>query len=99
MSSHDHHNDRAHDNNDHDEQEILADEDALEEIIPDGDDAPMDSDDDNDNEEILLENDSITYFDVHKDSVFAIAQHPLHPSLIATGGSEGEEDDARKSVV
>src|SRR5690606_5063791 len=34
------------------------------------------------------------YFDTHRDSVFAIAQHPLHPTLVATGGSEGEEDDA-----
>jgi ribosome assembly protein SQT1 len=49
---------------------------------------------DDEGEEILLQNDSIAYFDGHKDSVFTIAQHPLYPSLVATGGSEGDADDA-----
>ena len=79
----DHHEDH------HDEEGILAEDDALEEV-PIGEDAPMDSDD----EELLLQNDSIAYFDAHRDSVFSIAQHPLYPSLIATGGSAGEDDDA-----
>ena len=69
-----------------DVQEVLDDEDA------DGDVA-MGSDDE-DGEELILHNDSIAYFDQHKDSVFAIAQHPLYPNLIATGGSEGDADDA-----
>lgn len=81
--------------------ETLA-EDDVEEVIEGGDadgDVPMgsdndDEDDDDDHQEILLQNDSIAYFDGHKDSVFAIAQHPLHPHLVATGGSEGEADDA-----
>ncbi|KAK4117414.1 WD40 repeat-like protein [Canariomyces notabilis] len=76
------------------ELEMLA-EDEAEEIL-DGEDAegdvPMGSDDEG--EEILLQNDSIAYFDGHKDSVFAIAQHPLYPNLVATGGSEGDADDA-----
>lgn len=84
MSSNDHDHDH-----DHDDQDVLAADDALEEI-PIGEDAAMDSDD----EELVLQNDSIAYFDAHKDSVFAIAQHPLYPSLVATGGSEGEGDDA-----
>jgi len=73
------------------EPELLAEDDALEEF-EDGDaDVAMDSDND---EEATLVNDSIAYFDAHKDSVFAIAQHPVIPSLIATGGSEGDADDA-----
>ncbi len=78
------------------EPELLAEDDAdeiLEEADGDGDVA-MGSDDEGGNEEILLHNDSIAYFDTHKDSVFAIAQHPLHPHIVATGGSEGEADDA-----
>ncbi|KAI1645077.1 WD40 repeat-like protein [Daldinia loculata] len=75
-----------------DAPEMLDAEDALEEIQDVEGDIAMDSDDEP--EEITLQNDSIAYFDAHKDSVFAIAQHPTQPSLIATGGSEGEGDDA-----
>ncbi|KAF3068980.1 putative WD repeat-containing protein C25H1.08c [Daldinia childiae] len=75
-----------------DTPEMLDAEDALEEIQDTEGDIAMDSDDEP--EEITLQNDSIAYFDAHKDSVFAIAQHPTQPSLIATGGSEGEGDDA-----
>ncbi|EPE08423.1 ribosome biogenesis protein sqt1 [Ophiostoma piceae UAMH 11346] len=76
------------------EPEMLAVDDALEEI-DDGEDIAMASDDEHDDgEDIYLVNDSIAYFDVHKDSVFAIAQHPKYPSLVATGGSEGDGDDA-----
>lgn len=69
--------------------EILAADDAAEEIINDDDDMAMDSD-----EEIVLHNDSIAYFEEPKDSLFTIAQHPVHPSLIAVGGSAGQEDEA-----
>lgn len=81
---------------DHDDSEPeMIDEDEVEEVADDNDgDVAMDSDEENDNEEIHLQNDSIAYFDAHKDSVFAIAQHPKHPTLIATGGSEGQDDDA-----
>lgn len=78
--------------NEEDDLDVLAAEDAAEEII-EGDDLAMDSDND-DNEELLLQNDSIAYFDHPQDSLFAIAQHPVHPSLIAVGGSAGQEDDA-----
>ncbi|KAI0003956.1 WD40 repeat-like protein [Xylariaceae sp. FL0662B] len=77
-----------------DAPEMLDAEDALEEVADAEDDIAMDSDDDEEPIEINLHNDSIAYFDAHKDSVFAIAQHPTQPSLIATGGSEGEGDDA-----
>ncbi|KAL2150145.1 hypothetical protein VTH82DRAFT_7821 [Thermothelomyces myriococcoides] len=76
------------------EVEMLAEDDVAE-VVDDVDadgDMPMGSDDED--EELILQNDSIAYFDGHKDSVFAIAQHPLFPNLIATGGSEGEADDA-----
>ena len=71
------------------EEDMLAADDAAEEIADD-EDLAMDSD----NEEILLQNDSIGYFDEPKDSLFTIAQHPQHPSIIAVGGSAGQEDDA-----
>ncbi|KAK4198946.1 WD40-repeat-containing domain protein [Triangularia verruculosa] len=76
--------------------EIIAEDDVqevIEEMDGDGD-VPMDSDDEGQGEELILENDAIAYFDQHKDSVFAVAQHPVYPNLIATGGSEGEADDA-----
>ncbi|KAI0204192.1 WD40-repeat-containing domain protein [Astrocystis sublimbata] len=76
-----------------DAPEMLDAEDALEEIDDAEGDIAMDSDDD-EPVEISLHNDSIAYFDAHKDSVFAIAQHPTQPTLIATGGSEGDEDNA-----
>jgi ribosome assembly protein SQT1 len=70
--------------------DMLDADDAAEEIIQ-GDDVAMDSDED---EEVILQNDSIAYFDIPQDSLFSIAQHPVHPSLIAVGGAAGEEEDA-----
>ncbi|KAK7418634.1 60S ribosomal subunit assembly or modification protein [Neonectria punicea] len=71
----------------------MLDPDEVAEEIPEGDDLAMDSDND-DEEELNLENDSIAYFDIPQDSLFTIAQHPVHPSLIAVGGSAGQDDDA-----
>jgi ribosome assembly protein SQT1 len=78
--------------------EVIDPNEVAEEFNDDGDVA-MDSDDEmmdegDAQEEIQLHNDSIAYFDSHKDSVFTIAQHPKYPALVATGGGEGEEDDA-----
>lgn len=78
----------------HSDDEVLNQDEVDEEIQVDDDDMVMDSDGDDDDEELILHNDSIAYFDKHKDSVFAIAQHPVYPALIATGGSEGDADDA-----
>lgn len=92
MSSSKHFQNPADD--DDSEPEMIA-EDDVQEVLDGGEedgDVPMDSDEEG--EELVLENDSIAYFDQHKDSVFAIAQHPLYPNLIATGGSEGDGDDA-----
>ncbi|OAA60654.1 WD40 repeat-like-containing domain protein [Cordyceps fumosorosea ARSEF 2679] len=77
--------------------DVLAADDAAEEIPDDDDnDMAMDSGDDDDAaaEELTLANDAIAYFDEPQDSLFAIAQHPLHPSLVAVGGSAGAADDA-----
>ncbi|RDW62157.1 WD40 repeat-like protein [Coleophoma cylindrospora] len=83
---------------DHDEPAMLDPNEAGEEIEDDGD-AAMDSgsegEDGGDNDEIMqeiqLQNDSSAHFDAHKDSIFTIAQHPLYPNIVATGGSEGED--------
>ncbi|KAK0725811.1 WD40-repeat-containing domain protein [Lasiosphaeris hirsuta] len=100
MSSNPHYNNPPADNAEDSDPDML-DEDDADEVLDaaggDGDgDVAMGSDDEGDdgNEEILLQNDSIAYFDAHKDSVFAIAQHPTYPNLVATGGSEGDADDA-----
>ena len=74
-----------------DDDEFLDADEAAEEVAPDDDDVPMDSDAD---EEINLQNDSIAYFDIPQDSLFSIAQHPVYPSLIAVGGAAGPDDDA-----
>lgn len=74
----------------HDE-DITLDADEAEEIVEDDGDVPMDSDDEDDEGvemEINLQNDSVAHFDEHKDSIFCIAQHPVHPQIIATGGGD-----------
>ncbi|KAI8938204.1 hypothetical protein NX059_005864 [Plenodomus lindquistii] len=74
----------------HDEDNTL-DADEAEEIVEDDGDVPMDSDDEGDDGvemTINLQNDSIAHFDGHKDSIFCIAQHPVHPEIIATGGGD-----------
>lgn len=61
-------------------------EDVGEEIIDDGD-HPMDEDEDI-QEELQFQNDSIGHFDAHTDSIFCIAQHPTNPAIVATGGGD-----------
>ena len=75
-----------------DDMEDVLDADEAEEEVAQDEDLAMDSDEDD--EELVLQNDSIAYFDLPEDSLFAIAQHPLHPSLVAVGGSAGMEDNA-----
>lgn len=80
---------------DDDEQDVVDMDEVAEEIAAENEDGDIDmSDPEDDHEELHLVNDSVAYFDTHKDSVFAIAQHPTNPSIIATGGSEGDEEDA-----
>ncbi|KAK3372151.1 WD40-repeat-containing domain protein [Podospora didyma] len=102
-SKHPHHDDDPATDS---EPEMLGEDEAQEVIDGDeqGGDVAMDSDDEGqegdqmmdgeEDEHITLENDSIAYMDAHKDSVFAIAQHPLYPHIVASGGSEGDADDA-----
>ncbi len=73
-----------------DNEALLDASEAAEEIADDGD-HPMDSDPEDTaepEEEIQLQNDSIAHFDLHTDSIFCIVQHPLDPSLIATGSGD-----------
>lgn len=97
MSSHNPH--PAQDEPEDEEPAMLDADEAAEEYADEDGDAAMDSGSDNEDEggedqimeEIALQNDSSAHFDLHKDSIFAIAQHPLLPNIIATGGSEGED--------
>jgi len=73
------------------EEESMINPDEGDEIIPEDQDAPMDSDDEADGgpiEEIQLQNDSSAHFDGHSDSIFCIAQHPIHTEIVATGGGD-----------
>ncbi|KAL8967607.1 MAG: hypothetical protein Q9183_002832, partial [Haloplaca sp. 2 TL-2023] len=75
-----------------DDDEALLDPSEAAEIVPDDPDHPMDLDEDGNDEdtqeEIQLQNDSIAYFDHHADSIFCIANHPIHPTIVATGGGD-----------
>ncbi|KAL4884284.1 hypothetical protein BJY04DRAFT_206085 [Aspergillus karnatakaensis] len=39
-------------------------------------------------QEIELQNDSAAHFDAHTDSIFCIAQHPIHNEIVATGSGD-----------
>jgi ribosome assembly protein SQT1 len=91
------HNQYEEDDQEDDEPAMLDADEAAEEFQEDMD-AAMDSGDEDEGDEgddimqeIQLQNDSSAHFDSFKDSIFCIAQHPLHPNIIATGGSEGED--------
>ncbi|KAF2688388.1 acetyl-CoA synthetase-like protein [Lentithecium fluviatile CBS 122367] len=78
----------------HQEDDML-DANEAEEVVEDDGDVPMDSDDEGEEGpgqdvqmEIQLQNDSVAHFDAHTDSIFCIAQHPVHPNIIATGGGD-----------
>lgn len=70
----------------------MFDPNEAEEVVEQGEDAAMDSGDEDEAdgtlEEIALQNDSSAHFDQHKDSIFCIAQHPTRPELVATGGGD-----------
>jgi ribosome assembly protein SQT1 len=78
------------------DEAVMLDPDEAAEEFPDDGDAAMDSGEESDvddeaMQEIQLQNDSSAYFDLFKDSIFSIAQHPLHHAIVAVGGSEGED--------
>jgi len=100
MASNNPHQDPAMD--EEDEQDMVTMDEVAEEFPTENDDGDIDMsepDDDDGDEEIQLVNDSIAYFDAHKDSIFAIAQHPTNPRIIATGGSDGDGDAPGKGYI
>ncbi|KAF2085447.1 acetyl-CoA synthetase-like protein [Saccharata proteae CBS 121410] len=88
-AQHPHHAEQEH--HEDEEHDMLDPEEAGEEV-PEDEDMHMDSDDEGEEDaqmqEIQLHNDSAAHFDGHKDSIFCIAQHPVHPSIVATGGGD-----------
>ncbi|EER39156.1 ribosome assembly protein SQT1 [Histoplasma capsulatum var. duboisii H88] len=72
------------------EEDLFLDAADAAEEIPADEDQPMDdlSDDGDDGEEMSFQNDSIAHFDQHNDSIFCIAQHPIHPNIIITGSGD-----------
>jgi ribosome assembly protein SQT1 len=88
MSAHKPHN-QTSDDEQEDESDMLGVDEAEEEIEDDGD-VEMDSGDDEmqEDEVILLQNDSVAHFEGHKDSIFCIAQHPTQSDIVATGGGD-----------
>ncbi|KAL4800313.1 WD40-repeat-containing domain protein [Aspergillus venezuelensis] len=87
-------------NNPHqnEQDDAFIDADEAEEIFHRDEDQPMDSDDGEDadgdqemnyeEQEIELQNDSAAHFDSHTDSIFCIAQHPIHNSIVITGSGD-----------
>ncbi|GKZ23548.1 hypothetical protein AbraIFM66951_007572 [Aspergillus brasiliensis] len=78
-----------------DDAYIEADE--AEEVINRDEDHHMESDPEDEDgdqpmtyeeQEITLQNDSSAHFDSHNDSVFCIAQHPIHNSIVITGSGD-----------
>lgn len=77
------------------EDDALLDIDEAGEEIADDPDHPMDSDGEGSDpdalegdHEIQLQNDSKAHFDLHRDSIFCIAQRPRDPTLVATGAGD-----------
>lgn len=67
--------------------------DEAEEVFTRDEDQPMDSDGEEDQpmsyeEQITFQNDSSAHFDSHSDSVFCIAQHPVHHNIVITGAGD-----------
>lgn len=79
----------------HEAEDAYVEADEAEEIFQRDEDHPMDSDGEDgdepmtyEQEEITLENDSSAHFDLHSDSLFCIAQHPIHNSIVLTGSGD-----------
>ncbi|KLJ05644.1 hypothetical protein EMPG_09354 [Blastomyces silverae] len=69
------------------EDDLFLDAADAAEEIPADEDQPMEDFSD-DGEELSFQNDSIAHFDQHKDSIFCIAQHPIHRNIIITGSGD-----------
>ncbi|KAL3460846.1 hypothetical protein BJX64DRAFT_278274 [Aspergillus heterothallicus] len=79
------------------QDDAFIDADEAEEIFTRDEDHPMDSDNEDadgdqemtfEEQEITLQNDSAAHFDVHNDSIFCIAQHPIHNAIVVTGSGD-----------
>jgi ribosome assembly protein SQT1 len=75
------------------ESDIYLDENEAAEVIQQDEDHPMESDDEDqqmnyEDQEITFQNDSVAHFDLHSDSIFCIAQHPIHSSIVVTGSGD-----------
>ncbi|KAK2739431.1 hypothetical protein FQN57_006560 [Myotisia sp. PD_48] len=70
---------------DQENEDVYLDEAEADEEIELDEDHPMEEDE---GDEILLENNSSAHFDKHTDSIFCIAQHPIHPHVIITGSGD-----------
>jgi ribosome assembly protein SQT1 len=82
------------------EEHFIDQNDIQVEFAPDGDDEPMDDDDDQvgdlpqiggsssaDVDDMEVQDNSVQHFESHKTSVFAVACHPTQP-LAASGGED-----------
>ncbi|KAL2856373.1 hypothetical protein BJX68DRAFT_253496 [Aspergillus pseudodeflectus] len=78
-------------------EDAFIDADEAEEIFTHDEDHPMDSDNEDadgdqemafEEQEITLQNDSAAHFDLHNDSIFCIAQHPIHNAIVVTGSGD-----------
>jgi len=90
MSSHTQHHDSQIPEDEYDDAAMLSRDEAAEEYSAD-EDTPMYSDDAADDPSAVpidIQDDSIAHFAGHTASIFAIAAHPAHPSIIATGGGD-----------
>ena len=82
----------THDGAPEEADDAMLDPEDAEEVVEQDEDAAMDSGEEEGGgemlEEIQLQNDSVAYFDQHKDSIFCIAQHPKRPEIVATGAGD-----------
>lgn len=83
MSSYNPHDHDPQEAEPEDDGDAMLDPEEAEEVIEDDGDVAMDSD-----EEIQLQNDSVAHFDKHTNSIFCIAQHPVHSNIVVTGGGD-----------
>ncbi|KAJ5182631.1 hypothetical protein N7492_000247 [Penicillium capsulatum] len=76
------------------EEDAFVGDDEAEEVFTRDEDHPMESDGEEEDqpmsyeEQITFQNDSSAHFDSHSDSVFCIAQHPVHNNVVLTGAGD-----------
>ncbi|KAJ5573565.1 uncharacterized protein N7459_007992 [Penicillium hispanicum] len=76
------------------DEDVYVGADEAEEIFQRDEDHPMESDGEDEDqnmafeEQITFQNDSAAHFDSHSDSVFCVAQHPVHNNIVLTGAGD-----------